>query len=82
MKRVIDPCQILFMCQEKTRHLYKEDRVVFLDSFFSKRRKSWEAEAKKSSQNEGLHLVRQLVQGEGHRLPNLNRRKPLNRVDR
>lgn len=85
MKEVINPCQILFMCQEKTRHLYAEDRVVFLDSFFSKRRKTWEEEVKKSSQNEGLHLVRQVVPGQevqSNRLPNHNRRKVLNRVDR
>lgn len=82
MKEVIRPSQILFMSQEKTRHLYAEDKVVFLDSFFSKRRKSWEAEAKKN-QKEMLHL--EYPQGRSkspNRLPNQRHRINLNKADR
>lgn len=83
MKKVIQPCQILFMSQEKTRHLYAEDKVVFLDSFFTKRRKSWEAEAKKN-QNGMLHLDNPQGRNKAHnRLPHLpHRLNNLNRVDR
>ena len=47
MLEVIKPKQILFMSGKKNRHLYEHPDVVFLDSFFTKRKKQWEAEAKK-----------------------------------
>jgi len=80
MKEVIRPCQILFMCQEKTRHLYEEDRVVFLDSFFSKRRKSWAAEENKKTKEQhsldnpqGRNKAHNRLPHQQHRLNNLNR---------
>jgi hypothetical protein len=37
------------MSGKKNRHLYEHPDVVFLDSFFTKRKKQWEAEAKKEA---------------------------------
>jgi hypothetical protein len=42
---VIKPRQILFMTGKKSRPLYEHEDVVFLDSFFTKKRKQWAAEA-------------------------------------
>jgi len=42
---VIKPKQILFMTGKKSRPLYEHEDVVFLDSFFTKKRKQWAAEA-------------------------------------
>lgn len=84
MKEVIKPSQIIFMCQEKARHLYPDNNIVFIDSFFSKRRKSWEETAKKTKQNERLSLDN--PQGRNkplNRLPNQQHRlNNLNKVDR
>lgn len=49
MIEVLKPKQILFMSGKKNRHLYEHPDVVFLDSFFTKRKKQWEAEAKKEA---------------------------------
>ena len=48
MIEVIKPRQILFMTGKKSRPLYEHQDVVFLDSFFTKKRKQWEAEAKRN----------------------------------
>lgn len=84
MKEIIKPSQIIFMCQEKTRHLYDEDRVVFIDSFFSKRRKSWEETEKKTKQSERHFSDSQPERNKEHnRLPHQpHRLNKLNRVDR
>jgi hypothetical protein len=85
MQDVIRPSQILFMSQEKTRHLYQEDKVVFLDSFFSKRKKTWAAEEKTNKRTNG-ELFLDSPQGRNklhNRLPHQQHRQPnLNRVDR
>lgn len=47
MIEAIRPKQILFMSGKKNRHLYQDKDVLFLDSFFTNRRKQWEAEEKK-----------------------------------
>lgn len=52
MIEVIKPKQILFMTGKKSRHLYEHQDVVFLDSFFTKRRTQWEAEEKKKVKEE------------------------------
>lgn len=52
MIEAIRPKQILFMTGKKNRHLYQHQDVVFLDSFFTKRKKQWEAEAKKNQEEE------------------------------
>lgn len=81
MREIVRPSQIIFMCQEKTRHLYAEDKVVFLDSFFSKRRKTWEETEKKTKANEkdfsehqpGRSKSQNRLPHQPHRLNNLNR---------
>lgn len=83
MIEAIQPSQILFMSQEKTRHLYSDSKVVFIDSFFSKRRKSWEAEEK--AKTKGIHSLDN-PQGRNkplNRLPHQQHRlNNLNKVDR
>jgi len=49
MIEVLKPKEILFMSGKKNRHLYDHPDVLFLDSFFTKRKKQWEAEAKKEA---------------------------------
>ncbi len=44
MKARINPKQILFQCHKRLRPLYLADNVVFLDSYFEKRRKQWAGE--------------------------------------
>ena len=43
----LNPSKILFMCNKKFRSDYKQENIIFLDTFFDKKRKIWEAEADK-----------------------------------
>jgi hypothetical protein len=44
MKKRIEPKLILFQCHKNKRHLYSEKNIIFLDSFFERKRKIWAAE--------------------------------------
>jgi len=43
----LKPSKILFMCNKKFRSEYKQENIIFIDSFFDKKRKIWEVEADK-----------------------------------
>ena len=47
MNKRINPSKILFMCNKKFRSDYKQENIIFLDTFFDKKRKIWEVEADK-----------------------------------
>lgn len=68
MLNVLEPCKILFMANGKYRHLFQDERIQWLDSFFETRRKTWEKEQGKKLKDK-------------HSLDNpQGRNKPLNRL--
>jgi hypothetical protein len=85
MIEVIKPKQILFMSGRKNRHLYEHSDVVFLDSFFTKRRKQWEEEVNQKIKSKGI-----MDPPQGPRLYNhhhqvnrpVSRKQGVNKVDR
>jgi len=81
---VIKPSQILFMTGKKNRPLYEHQDVVFLDSFFTKKRKQWEEEANKKTREEHFLDNPQGRNKPLNRLPHQQHRQSrnLNKVDR
>tara|TARA_R100000951_G_scaffold58110_1_gene48789 strand:+ start:452 stop:1111 length:660 start_codon:yes stop_codon:yes gene_type:complete len=47
MIKKINPNKIIFMCNKKYKKHFQNDNVVFIPSFWDKKRKIWEAEADK-----------------------------------
>ena len=81
---VIKPSQILFMTGKKNRPLYEHQDVVFLDSFFTKKRKQWEEEENKKIREEHFSDSPQGRNKPLNRLPHQQHRQSLNlnKVDR
>lgn len=81
---VIKPSQILFMTGKKNRPLYEHQDVVFLDSFFTKKRKQWEEEENKKIREEHFSDSPQGRNKPLNRLPHQQHRqsRKLNKVDR
>jgi hypothetical protein len=44
MIETIKPSKILFLASKKYRHLFQDERIQWLDSFFENRRKQWQNE--------------------------------------
>jgi hypothetical protein len=79
---VIEPCKILFMANNKYRHLFNDSRIQWLDSFFESRRKSWEKDREKELKEKHFLDNPQGRNKQHNRLPNQQHRQNLNRVDR
>ena len=47
MIQELNPSKILFLASKKYRHLFEDDRVQWIDSFFETRRKQWQNEQDK-----------------------------------
>ena len=83
MLNVLEPCKILFMANRKYRHLFQDERIQWLDSFFETRRTTWEKDRGKELRDKHSLDNPQGRNREHNRLPHQPHRKPhLNRVDR